>query len=133
MAQMKLEVVTPTGAVVEAEAESVTAPGVEGEFGVLPDHRPALIMLGGGTLRYAGPQGEGAVLIRGGIAEVAADRVLVLADEAVLPGEGDAARADALLEGVEEAVRGGDYLDDEALARLAIDRGFAESLRSAKG
>ena len=43
MAQvLKLEVVTPGGLAVRAEADQVEAPSVFGEFGVLPGHLPLL-------------------------------------------------------------------------------------------
>lgn len=42
MAQIQLEVVTPSGAVVSEEVDIVTAPGVGGEFGVLANHAPFL-------------------------------------------------------------------------------------------
>ncbi len=123
---IKLEVVTPTGAVLDTAAEWVSAPGIEGEFGVLPEHRPALVMLGGGAVRYGGPRGEGTVYIRGGMAEVGPDRVLVLADEAVLPGDDDRKAAEGLLHGVDEALASQQFIDDETFTRLSVDRAFAE-------
>jgi F-type H+-transporting ATPase subunit epsilon len=126
MANIKLEVITPKGAVLDTSADWVSAPGVEGEFGVLPEHRPALVALGGGAVRYGGPQGEGSVFIRGGLAEVGPDRVLVLADEAVLPGEENRGAAETLLSRVEGELTTQTYLDDEALNRLGTDRAFAE-------
>jgi F-type H+-transporting ATPase subunit epsilon len=124
---IKLEVVTPTGAVLDTAAEWVSAPGIQGEFGVLPEHRPALIMLGGGAVRYGGPRGEGTVYIRGGMAEVGPDRVLVLADDAVLPGEEERRAAESMLGGIDEALSSGQFVDDETFTRIAVDRAFAES------
>jgi F-type H+-transporting ATPase subunit epsilon len=130
MSQFKLEVVTPTGRVVQTETDQVTAPGAKGEVGILPQHRAALIQLGGGTIRFTG----GEVLVRGGVAEVRADGVLVLADEAVLPAKADRARAEAILQA---AVAGladtRQYIDDETLARLATDRAFAEAVLKVAG
>ena len=74
MAAFNLTVVTPTGAVVDSEIDEATLPGAYGEFGVLPSHQPALIMLGGGSLSYNGPAGSGQVLIRGGVAEIRPER-----------------------------------------------------------
>ena len=81
---MRLEVVTPTGALVDLEIQSVTAPGTLGEFNVLAEHQPGLVMLSGGAVRYEGGE-SGAVFIRGGIAEVRPDGLLILADEACTP------------------------------------------------
>jgi F-type H+-transporting ATPase subunit epsilon len=38
MGTLQLEVVTPDKTVVSAEVEMAVCPGVEGEFGVLPQH-----------------------------------------------------------------------------------------------
>lgn len=130
MSQFKLEVVTPTGRVVQTETDQVTAPGALGEIGILPSHRPALIQLGGGTIRYTG----GEVLVRGGVAEVRPDGVLVLADEAVQPAKADRARGEAILQSVLAGMgpaRG--FIDDETMARLATDRAYAEAILKVAG
>ena len=131
MATMKLEVVTPTGRVLSEVVDSVTAPGVLGEFSVLPYHQPALIRLGGGMLQFTGKNG-GAVFIRGGLAEVRADSVLVLADEARTLEQADRKAAEAILESVSEAKKQSEFLTDENAQRLNDERAYAEAmLRSA--
>ncbi|MBW2375487.1 MAG: ATP synthase F1 subunit epsilon, partial [Deltaproteobacteria bacterium] len=42
---LQLDVVTPSGSVLSAQVDSVQAPSVEGEFGVLPNHLPLLAAL----------------------------------------------------------------------------------------
>ena len=80
---MKLEVVTPKGTAVEAEVNEVTAPGVAGEFGVLPGHTPFLTALREGRLSWRGPGGEGTLSIGPGFCEVdGKDRVIVLTQQA---------------------------------------------------
>ncbi len=128
MANLKLEVVTPTGKVVEVETASVTAPGVRGELGIMPDHRPALIQLGGGAIKYDG----GEVLVRGGVAEVRPDGLLVLADKAVLPGQLERGEAEALLKASLDGLESREYLNDVRIMDLNNDRAFAEAaLRTA--
>ena len=134
MATIKLEVVTPTGKVLDVEADTVTAPGALGELGVLPEHRPGLVMLGGGALRYEknGSEGE-PVYIRGGVAEIRPDGVLVLADEARTAANADKARAEKILE---KAIAGQDqseYLDDAQLQSLTNDRAYAEAILKVAG
>jgi F-type H+-transporting ATPase subunit epsilon len=130
MSKFKLEVVTPTGRVVEAETDTVVAPGVQGEFAVLPSHRPALIQLGGGVIRYGG----GEVIVRGGVAEVRPDGVLVLADEAVRPDRADRAHAEAILKAASEGLSAQrEYIDDDRFARFASDRAFAEAVLKVAG
>jgi F-type H+-transporting ATPase subunit epsilon len=80
---MKLEVVTPKGTAVEADVDEVTAPGLAGEFGVLPGHTPFLTALKPGRLSWRGRGGEGTLTIGAGFCEVdGKDRVIVLTQSA---------------------------------------------------
>ena len=127
MAPFILSVVTPTGAVIETEIAEATLPGALGEFGVLPSHQPALIMLGGGLLSYRGPGATGSVLIRGGVAEIRPDAVLVLTDRAEEPSAVDRTEAQSILDSVNSDVHHDMILDDAAVLRLSADRGYAEA------
>ena len=56
---IRLEIVTPRGRALLASVDEVTAPSVEGEFGVLPGHLPLLAALRTGsspTAREARPR-----------------------------------------------------------------------------
>jgi F-type H+-transporting ATPase subunit epsilon len=125
---MRLEIVTPNGRVLDAEAKSVTAPGYLGEFGILPGHQAALVMLSGGALRYEDASGEQIVLIRGGIAQISDDSVLVLADETVAVDDIDRTRAEAILDAAVKGINEVEYLDDSELHRLSADRAYGEAL-----
>ena len=129
MAAIKLEVVTPSGKLVEAETDSLTAPGVAGEVGILPNHRPALIQLSGGLIEYRG----GAVFIRGGVAEVRPDAVLVLSEQATLPENADRAEAEALLQRSNAALDNKDFISEAKLAEVATDRSYAEAILKRAG
>ena len=64
----------------EVEADEVTLPGLDGQIGILPGHRPMVAALGEGTLTYrAGGESEERE-IRGGYAEIGPDRVLVFTE-----------------------------------------------------
>jgi F-type H+-transporting ATPase subunit epsilon len=75
-----LEIVTPTGVALRADAREVTAPGLGGEFGVLPGHLPMLVALRTGLVRFAGPEGDQEVAVAHGFCEVASGKVIVLAE-----------------------------------------------------
>ncbi len=124
---LRLEIVTPTGKAFEATVAEVRAPGIAGELGILPDHRPGLIKLGGGAVSWTGAQ-SGELLIRGGIAEVRPDGVLILADQAVKRSDADRSAAQALLDKVSEGLATNEFLDDEHIARLLADRTYAEAV-----
>ena len=50
--KMSLTVVTPGGQAASTVVDEVTAPGVVGEFGVLPGHVPLLAALKAGVLSW---------------------------------------------------------------------------------
>ena len=49
--QLKVVIVTPERAVLDAQAEFIVLPMVDGELGVLPQHAPLIGRLGKGELR----------------------------------------------------------------------------------
>ncbi len=52
MDKIQLEIVTPRGRALTASVDEVTAPSVNGEFGVLPGHLPLLAALRTGIVSY---------------------------------------------------------------------------------
>lgn len=94
MALLKLHVVTPERQLVEAEADGVQLPGADGYLGILPGHAPLVTLLKTGVLSYSRGGRAEAWAIASGLAEVADDRVSVLADSADAAGEIDAAAAE---------------------------------------
>ena len=94
-----LEVVTPERVLVSEEIQMVTAPGTEGEFGVLPGHTPFLTTLKIGALRYKDMKGaDRYVFVSGGFVEVLPYKVTFLAETAERRREIDTERARAAAE-----------------------------------
>ncbi|MBK8170512.1 MAG: ATP synthase F1 subunit epsilon [Sandaracinaceae bacterium] len=77
---LHLEVATPTGLALKADAESVQAPSVNGEFGVFPGHLPLLASLKSGALKYRVAGKEHVAAVGPGFAEAGPDKVTVLTD-----------------------------------------------------
>jgi F-type H+-transporting ATPase subunit epsilon len=79
---MHLIVTTPRGYLVQVEAEEIVAPGVLGEFGVLPGHIPFMSVLKPGVLSYRGKDGTRFLAVGDGILQIArvadGDKVEVL-------------------------------------------------------
>lgn len=100
MAEMlKLEVVTPEKYVVSEDVEIVMAPGILGEFGVLPEHTPFLTSLKIGRIHYKDKNGKDHnVFVSGGFAEALPDRVTILAESAEKEVNIDLERARAALD-----------------------------------
>jgi F-type H+-transporting ATPase subunit epsilon len=83
---VELVVITPERQVLSERTSFVAIPAHDGELGVLPMRAPLMCQLGVGELRYGQGGLARRVFIDGGFAQVLADRVTVLAPEA-LPAE----------------------------------------------
>jgi F-type H+-transporting ATPase subunit epsilon len=90
---MHLSLTTPSGALINADVDEVTAPGALGEFGVLPGHIPFLSVLKPGVFVYRTKDGPRYLAVGQGVLEVARsgadDKILVLVQQAVTAREVD--------------------------------------------
>ncbi len=93
MAQIHLEVVTPTGPVVSDDVDLVTAPGVGGEFGVLANHAPFLSTIKTGTLSFKKDKNTKYLMVSGGFSEVSNNKITFLVESAEFGHEIDVDRA----------------------------------------
>jgi len=122
---IRLEVVTPEKEVVSEEVQTVIAPGVLGEFGVLVGHTPFLTPIQTGVIRYMDANGEEhAVFVSGGFAEALPDKVTVLAESAERRKDIDTNRAQTALERAEKrlAEKNKDDEIDFVRAKAALRR-----------
>jgi F-type H+-transporting ATPase subunit epsilon len=78
--RIRLEVVTPAEHAFDGEVDVVNAPGILGEFGVLPQHRPMLSSTRAGVVVYRDGEHEGTLVVGPGFAEVEPDHVILLTD-----------------------------------------------------
>ncbi|GGL91503.1 F0F1 ATP synthase subunit epsilon [Glutamicibacter protophormiae] len=85
MAELQVEIVAADHFVWSGPAKLVKARSVDGEIGVLPGHVPMLSVLAAGDLEIE-PISESrfSVQIDGGFFSVDSDRVVIVADNAVL-------------------------------------------------
>jgi len=78
---LRLRVYTRERQLVDQDVREVTAPGVYGEIGILPDHAALVTTLEPGVLSYKDTAGAVAsVQVTGGFAEVRDNVMTVLAD-----------------------------------------------------
>lgn len=91
---MYLEIVTPEASIVSGEVESVTVPGVEGEFQMLNNHAPIVSILTEGKVKFRGnptiakgyenkftqEDGKWVMHITSGTLEMNNNKAIVLAD-----------------------------------------------------
>ncbi len=100
-----LEIVTPDRLVLSEEVDEVTAPGTEGEFGVLPGHTPFLTTLKVGELTYRKGKEVHHMVVSWGYAEVTPKKVTILAEAAEIAAEIDIERAKAAMEKAEKELK----------------------------
>jgi len=98
----KFELVTPERMLLSEDATQVVVPGVEGEFTVLAGHAPVIAALRPGVVNATLADARTMrVFVKGGFAEVDADRLIVLAERAADVADLDAAGIAAELQTAE--------------------------------
>ncbi|MDD5052717.1 MAG: ATP synthase F1 subunit epsilon [Sulfuricurvum sp.] len=97
METLQLEVLTPSGPIYNGLAKSVTLPGEEGEFGVLPEHVSLTTLLQAGVVDIQKENGKTeSIVVNWGVVQITNNKVVVLVDGAVAirgESEGDIAKA----------------------------------------
>lgn len=93
MASFKLHILSPHGRAFEGDCESLSAPGREGDFGVLPGHAPMIALLRRGISKIVSGDRTTYFVTGQGVCEVSRDGVSVLVDAASLAGGPDEAKS----------------------------------------
>ena len=84
MDTLHLEIVTPEGLIFDGDVKSVTFPGEEGEFGVLPKHAALLALLKPGVIEIERTDGtKESIVINWGHVKVDEDKAVALVEGAV--------------------------------------------------
>ncbi len=128
MDTIKLEIVTPHGEIFNKEVKSVTLPGKEGEFGVLPGHASLVSLLKTGVIDIEKTDGKHElVAINWGHVNVEETKVTILADGAVaVKGESESEIAASLAEAKK-------LLESASDSDVAIAAATAKIENAAKG
>lgn len=125
MASLKLEIVTAESPVFSGEVDAIVAPGVMGQFTVLPHHAAFMTMLEPGELCLRVGGQETFMAVSGGFLEVTDDKVIILADAAERADDIDAARAEAAKKRAQEQMRRPLTAAELAAAEAALRRSLA--------
>jgi F-type H+-transporting ATPase subunit epsilon len=86
-ASIQVLVITPERQVLDAQTDSVVIPAHDGELGILRNRAPLMCELGVGQLRYQDADRTRKLMIDGGFAQIADNKVVVLTERAVSPDE----------------------------------------------
>jgi F-type H+-transporting ATPase subunit epsilon len=124
--KIRLKVVTPRRLVLDEEVDEVTAPGVKGEFGVLPNHISFLTLLEPGEMSYKQGGIRRFLALSGGYAEVLDNVMTILAPAAEFGIEIDINRARAAKDKAERRLSETQYEDETfAAAQEALRKSLA--------
>jgi F-type H+-transporting ATPase subunit epsilon len=101
--KIAFDLVSPERLLLSENAVMVTIPGSDGYMGVMRGHEPLVTTLRIGMIDVqGGDAGDGKYFIRGGFAEVNAEKVTVLAEEAIPMSDFDLAVLDQRIRDAEE-------------------------------
>jgi F-type H+-transporting ATPase subunit epsilon len=89
MATFHFDLVSPEKIMFSAEVDQVDLPGAEGDFGVLAGHAPLVASLRPGFVTVSAGGKQEKIIVLGGIAEISAKGLTVLADVASTVAELD--------------------------------------------
>lgn len=131
--KIKFKIVTPERTVYESEIDQVTLPTQEGEITVLPNHIPLISVLAPGELVAKVGGEEVAMAVSGGMVEVRANEITILADTAERAEEIDLRRAEEAREKAEKLKEEKIRMDETEYAAVAalMERNLAR-IRVAK-
>jgi len=125
MEGLRLDIVTPDKVVLNAEVDYVGACGVDGQFGLMPQHAPLLSALKVGDLYYRQGNETHWVFVSGGFAQIADNKVTILAESAELASNIDVERAQEAKARAEQRLADAKADIDMARAELALQRAVA--------
>ncbi len=115
MSELTVDIITAEQSLlVDAKASSVSAPGVQGAFEVLPQHTTFLTELEPGAVTVEGAEGTQRFVISGGFAEVMLGHVRILADQASVAESGDGAGLEGALQEITAQLETADPYSSEA-------------------
>ena len=118
---LQFDLVSPERLILSEPVEMVIVPGVEGDFGALPEHSNLISLIRPGVIYvYKDGRQSDRIFVGGGFAEVTATGCTILAEQAQPVGEIDRSEAELSVADAREDVE--DAKDDvqRALAQAAL-------------
>ncbi len=115
---LTLEIVTPEARVYTDTIDSVVIPTTSGEVGILPGHIPLLTQMEGGELRVTKNGQTLRLAVGTGFVEIEADRVHVLAEQAITEEKIDEKAVEEAMRRAEQQLRDAAHLDPNEFEHL---------------
>ncbi|MEO1639413.1 MAG: F0F1 ATP synthase subunit epsilon [Pseudomonadota bacterium] len=98
MANVQFDLVSPERRLASVEASEVQIPGADGDMTAMADHAPTITTLRPGVLTVVHGGGSDDYVVSGGFAEITAETVSVLAEQALPKAEVTQEVYDAMVE-----------------------------------
>lgn len=121
---LKLEIVTPQATAFSADVEMVTLPGVEGQFGVYPNHVRLMTQIVPGEVIVTKDGTDRSLAVGEGLVEISAHRVSIVTDMAIEADHIDEAKVEEAR--ARAAARLREKISDEEVA--SVNASLARSL-----
>jgi F-type H+-transporting ATPase subunit epsilon len=102
----QFQIVTPEGVQLDESIDELTAPSVDGQFGVLPGHRPMLAALATGIISYTKAGVVTQVAVGPGFVEIHENQAVVLTDKFSTKAAVDPVRVRLDLKEADDALHG---------------------------
>jgi len=115
-----LEIVSPAKILFSGEVDTVTAPAINGEFGVLAGHTEFLAILVPGEVKYTSGGSTVSMVVSSGYSEVGPKKTSILVESATLTSDIDLNKAEAELKETTKALA--DMTEEESAYRDLMER-----------
>ena len=124
MKTFPLEIVTPTKVLDEGMIDHVRCPGLDGYFGIMANHREAIIALGIGEIKVTQNGKDHFLATSGGFVEITKEKVELLLETFERAEEIDSSRAESAYERAKERkrVKDIDIARNDASLKRAVNR-----------
>ncbi|VAW07808.1 ATP synthase epsilon chain [hydrothermal vent metagenome] len=120
--KLHFNLVSPERELMSEDVDQVDIPGTEGWIGVMPNHAPLMATLAPGMVRIRTGSDEKLIFVRGGFAEISAEGLTLLAEEAMPAEELDAEKIALRVKNAEEDLADADSDEKKLSAQQALDR-----------
>ncbi len=107
---LKFDLVSPEALIISKNVDVVMAPGLMGDFSVMPNHAPLMALLRTGVVRLYNNDQELSYFIRDGFADITSEGLTILAGYIVSLDGGDQSLLNKEIENLQEQCK---LLDNE--------------------
>ncbi len=126
MSKIRLEVIQPTGKKVDHEFDHIVLPGIEGDFGISPDHASMITQLRPGVVQcFNNNNMDDIFAIHDGFVTIEKNHVIVLCETIEGKGEIDESRAKQARDRAEKRLQTREQGTDFRRAEYALQRAVA--------